>query len=125
MFICIYIINENFEYCASIASVVVESKYILFLVFLVDETAGAEELGNFEQADQGWLLLHVHAFVRDWDCSPGCCCISTNQILVIMGIITNIEQSLVCLVWIGFHNCYHGCNIYIRLSWFLLVFCGV
>lgn len=81
---------------------VVESKYILFLVFVIDETAGAEELGNFEQADQGWLLLHVHAFVRDWDCSPCCNCMAVNQILVIMGIITNTEQSLICLLsWCG------------------------
>lgn len=66
---------------------VVESKCILFLVFLIDETAGAEEVSDLEQEDQGWLLLHVHASIRDWDCSSCCCYMVVDQILVITRII--------------------------------------
>lgn len=46
-------------------------------------TASSEEPGNFEQAHQRWLLLHVHALIRYWDCGSDCCDMAFDQIFVI------------------------------------------
>lgn len=63
--------------------------------FLIYVTAGAEELGNFEQEDKGCMLLHVHAFISGWDCSFGSCYLDVGQVLVIVGIIYNKQNNLV------------------------------
>jgi len=46
------------------------------------KTAGAEELSNFKQANQGWLFLPVHAFISDWYSVFGCCHLAIGQIFV-------------------------------------------
>lgn len=52
------------------------------LVHLI-KTASAEEAGNTEQADQGWLHLHVNDFISCWDCRSYRCHMATGQVFVI------------------------------------------
>lgn len=57
-------------------------KDIHFVDCFVARTASAEEPGNFEQAHQGRLHLHVHDFVCYRDCDSGRSCIFVDQIPV-------------------------------------------
>lgn len=47
------------------------------------KTAGAEEAGNIEQTDQGWLHLHVDDFISCWDRRSHCSHMATGQVFVI------------------------------------------
>ena len=51
------------------------------LVYLMN-TASAEEAGNIEQADQGWLHLHVDDFIGCRDRRSCCCYMATHQVFV-------------------------------------------
>lgn len=48
------------------------------------KSEGAEELGSFKQASQGWLLLLVHALIGDWYSGFSSCHLAVGQIFVIM-----------------------------------------
>ncbi|QCE01779.1 syntaxin of plants SYP5 [Vigna unguiculata] len=61
---------------------VTDSRLRLNLNICVVKTAGAEELSNFKQANQGWLFLPVHAFISDWYSVFGCCHLAIGQIFV-------------------------------------------
>uniref|UniRef100_A0A2P2KAH2 Syntaxin-52-like n=1 Tax=Rhizophora mucronata TaxID=61149 RepID=A0A2P2KAH2_RHIMU len=57
-------------------------RLVQHFLFVASITASAEESGSFEQAHQGRLLMHVHAFNCCWDRDSRCCHIFTDQILV-------------------------------------------
>ncbi|KAK6774148.1 hypothetical protein RDI58_029387 [Solanum bulbocastanum] len=48
----------------------------------IDNSSG-EEGWNFEQTHKVWLLLLVHAFISDWDCTTCCTYIYVDQVSVI------------------------------------------
>ncbi|KAF1894684.1 hypothetical protein Lal_00020976, partial [Lupinus albus] len=52
-------------------------------------TSSAEELGSFEQTHQGWLLLLVHAFIRDWYSCFGRGDMAVGQIFIMIKVSTH------------------------------------